>query len=322
MRAVVLTRNGGPEVLDLQEVPEPVPGTNDLLVRVEAVGVNYRDVYERVGGGAYDVPPGTIVGVEGAGTVVSVGVAVQEFSVGDRVVWLAAQGSYAELVLVGADKAVPVPDGVSSETAAAVLLQGLTAHYLVYDSYRIEAGDWVLVHAAAGGVGLLLTQIAKLRGARVIATTSGGEKVELARGAGADEVIGYDNFHERVRELTGGEGVAAVYDGIGRTTFDDGLKALRPAGVMVNYGSASGVPDPVDTRVLASRGSLYVQRPVLGTYIRTREQLLARAGEVLDWVREGKLDVRIGARYPLADAAKSHEDLEARRTTGKLLLIP
>ncbi len=322
MRAVVLTRNGGPEVLELQETPEPVPGTNDLLVRVEAVGVNYRDVYERVGGGAYDVPAGTIVGVEGAGIVVSVGDGVEEFAVGDRVVWIAAQGSYAELVLVGAEKAVPVPDGVSSEVAAAVLLQGLTAHYLAYDSYRIEPGDSVLVHAAAGGVGLLLTQIAKLRGARVIATTSGGEKVELAREAGADEVIGYENFHERVRELTGGEGVAAVYDGIGRTTFDDGLKALRPAGTMVNYGSASGVPTPVDTRVLASRGSLYVQRPVLGTYARTRELLLARAGEVLDLVREGKLVVRIGARYSLEDAAKSHEDLEGRRTTGKLLLIP
>jgi NADPH:quinone reductase len=322
MRAVVLTRNGGPEVLELQELPDPVPGANDLLVRVEAVGVNYRDVYERVGGGAYDVPPGTIVGVEGAGTVVAVGAGVEEFAAGDRVAWIAAQGSYAELVLVGADKAVPVPDGVSSEIAAAVLLQGLTAHYLAFDSYRIEPGDAVLVHAAAGGVGLLLTQIAKLRGARVIATTSGGEKEQLARGAGADEVIGYDKFHERVRELTGGDGVAAVYDGIGRTTFDDGLKALGPAGVMVNYGSASGVPEPVDTRVLASRGSLYVQRPVLGTYTRTREQLLTRAGEVLEWVSGGKLDVRIGARYPLEEAAKSHEDLEARRTTGKLLLIP
>jgi NADPH2:quinone reductase len=322
MRAVVLTRNGGPEVLELQEVPEPEPGANDLLVRVEAVGVNYRDVYERVGGGAYDVPPGTIVGVEGAGTVVSVGAGVDEFAPGDRVVWVAAQGSYAELVLVGADKAVPVPDGVSSENAAAVLLQGLTAHYLACDSYPVEPGDTVLVHAAAGGVGLLLTQIAKLRGARVIATTSGGKKVELARRAGADEVIGYDNFPERVRELTGGEGVAAVYDGIGRTTFDDGLKALRPTGTMVNYGSASGVPNPVDVRVLAACGSVYVQRPMLGTYTRSRELLLARADEVLTWVRDGKLNVHIGARYPLEDAATSHEDLEARRTTGKLLLIP
>ena len=236
--------------------------------------------------------------------------------------WSSAQGSYAELVLVSADGAVPVPEGVSSEVAAAALLQGLTAHYLASDSYPIEQGDTVLVHAAAGGVGLLLTQIAKLRGARVIATTSGGEKAELAREAGADEVIGYEGFHERARELTGGEGVAVVYDGIGKTTFDDGLKALRPTGTMVLYGSASGQPDPLDTRVLAARGSVYVQRPTLGTYTRTRELLLARAEKLFDLVRSGKLDVRIGARYPLEDAAKSHEDLEARRTTGKLLLIP
>ena len=322
MRAVVITRSGGPEVYELQDVPDPVPGPNELLVKVEAAGVNYRDVYERVGGGAYDAAPGTIAGGEGAGSVVSLGEGVVGSAAGDRVVWSAAQGSYAEFVLVAADAAVPVPDDVSSEVAAAVLLQGITAHYLTCDSYAIKPGDAVLVHAGAGGVGLLLTQIAKLKGARVIATTSGGEKAELARGAGADEVIGYEGFPERVRELTDGEGVAAVYDGIGRTTFDDGLKALRPAGVMVLYGSASGWPDPLDTRVLASRGSLYVQRPVLGTYVRTRELLLARAGEVFDWVRSGRLDVRIGARYPLADAARSHEDLEARRTTGKLLLIP
>ena len=324
MRAVVVTRNGGPEVLELHEVPDPEPGPNQLLVRVEAAGVNYRDVYERVGGGAYDAAPGTIAGVEGAGTIVALGERAggESFAVGDRVGWTSAQGSYAELVLVGADKAVPVPDGVSSEVAAAVLLQGMTAHYLAHSSFPVEAGDTVLVHAAAGGVGLLLTQLVKLRGGRVIATTSGGEKVDLARAAGADEVIGYEAFHERVRELTGGEGVAAVYDGIGRTTFDDGLKALRPLGTMVIYGSASGQPEHVDTRVLASRGSLYVQRPTLVTYVRTRELLLALAGEVFDLVRDGKLDVRIGARYPLAEAARSHEDLEARRTTGKLLLLP
>jgi NADPH:quinone reductase len=322
VRAVVITRSGGPEVLDVQDVPDPVAGPNELLVKIEAVGVNYRDVYERVGGGAYDAAPGTIAGVEGAGTIVSLGEGVEGFGVGEHVAWLSAQGSYAELVRVAADAAVPVPEGVSPEVAAAVLLQGITAHYLAFDSYPIEPGDSVLVHAAAGGVGLLLTQIAKLKGARVIATTSGGEKAELARGAGADEVIGYESFPERVRELTNGEGVAAVYDGIGRTTFDDGLKVLRPAGVMVQYGSASGWPDPVDTRVLAARGSLYVQRPVLGTYIRMREQLLTRAGQIFDWVRSGKLAVRIGARYPLEDAARAHEDLEARRTTGKLLLIP
>jgi NADPH2:quinone reductase len=322
MRAVVLTGRGGPEVLELQELPDPTPGVNQLLVRVEAAGVNYRDIYERIGAGSYKPAPGTIAGVEGAGTIVASGDGVEELVAGDRVAWVAAQGSYAELVLVDAGQAVPVPDGVSSETAAALLLQGMTAHYLAGDSYRIHPGDWVLVHAAAGGVGLLLTQIAKLRGGRVIATTSGGEKAELARGAGADEVIGYEGFHERVRELTGGEGVAAVYDGIGKTTFDDSLKALRPTGSMVLFGSASGAPDPVDTGVLAARGAVYLQRPMLGVYTRTREMLLARAGELLEWVREGKLDVRIGGTYPLEDAARSHEDLEARRTTGKLLLIP
>ncbi len=309
MRAVVVTRNGGPEVLELQQVPDPVPGQGELLVRVEAVGVNYRDVYERVGGGAYDVAPGTIAGVEGAGTVVSLGAGVAGFAVGDRVAWIAAQGSYAELVAVRAEVAVPVPDRVSLEVAAAALVQGMTAHYLACDSYPVRDGDPVLVHAAAGGVGLLLTQIVKLRGGRVIATTSGGEKVEFARGAGADEVIGYEAFHERARELTGGEGVAAVYDGIGRTTFDDGLKALRPLGTMVLYGSASGHPDPVDARVLAARGSLYVQRPTVGTYTRTPELLRSLAGAVFDLVGDGKLYIRIGARYPLEDAARSHVDL-------------
>ena len=320
MRAVVVTAKGGPDVLQLRELPDPEPGPGELLVRIGAAGVNYRDVYERIGLGAYDAAPGTIAGVEGAGEVVAVGDA--GLAVGDRVAWWSAQGSYAELVLVAADRAVPVPDGVSTEIAAAVLLQGMTAYYLAADCYPIQPGDSVLVHAAAGGVGLLLTQIAKLRGARVIATTSGGEKEGLARGAGADEVIGYDGFAARVRELTGGEGVAAVYDGIGRTTFDESLTALRPTGSMILYGSASGAVPPVETGLLAARGSVYLQRPVLGTYTRTRDLLLALAGEVFALVREGKLDVRIGARYALEDAAKSHEDLEARRTTGKLLLIP
>jgi NADPH2:quinone reductase len=217
---------------------------------------------------------------------------------------------------------VPVPDGVSSEVAAAVLLQGMTAHYLASDSYPVQEGDSVLVHAAAGGVGLLLTQLAKLRGGRVIATTSTPEKADLARGAGADEVIGYEDFAPRVRELTGGEGVAAVYDGVGKATFYDGLKALRPLGRMILYGAASGQPDPLPVSMLAPAGSLYVQRPTLATYTRTPELLRSRAGEVLRLVAEGRLDVRIGQRYPLAEARQAHEDLEARRTTGKLLLIP
>jgi NADPH2:quinone reductase len=217
---------------------------------------------------------------------------------------------------------VPVPDAVSLERAAAVLLQGMTAHYLAWDSYPIEQGDSVVVHAAAGGVGLLLTQLAKLRGGRVIATTSTEAKAELARGAGADEVIGYDAFADRVLELTGGEGAAAVYDGIGKTTFLDGLKALRPCGRMILYGAASGQPDPLALQTLAGAGSLYVQRPTLNTYARTPELLRARAKELLALVADGKLDVRIGARYPLEQARQAHEDLEARATTGKLLLLP
>jgi NADPH:quinone reductase len=217
---------------------------------------------------------------------------------------------------------VPIPDGVEAEVAAAALLQGMTAHYLAADSYPIEDGDWVIVHAAAGGVGLLLTQIAKSRGGRVVATTSTDEKADLARGAGAEEVIGYDGFAERAREITGGEGVAAVYDGIGQATFEDGLKALRPTGRMILYGAASGQPEPLNLAVLAPAGSLYVQRPTLQTYTRTPELLRDRANALFGLIDGGKLDVRIGARYPLEQARQAHEDLEARKTTGKLLLVP
>jgi NADPH2:quinone reductase len=218
---------------------------------------------------------------------------------------------------------VPVPDGVSSELAAAVLLQGMTAHYLVHDSYPIQAGDWVLVHAAAGGVGLLLTQLVRVAGGHVLATTSTEEKAELARTAGADEVVvGYGGFAERVRDLSGGEGAAVVYDGVGRTTFSAGLSALRPTGRMILFGAASGQPEPLELAKLAAHGSLYVQRPTLVTYVRTPQMLRERAGAVLDLVAAGRLDVRIGGRYPLSEARRAHEDLEARRTTGKLLLLP
>jgi NADPH2:quinone reductase len=269
-------------------------------------------VYERQGGG-YGSPPPAIIGVEGAGKIADSG---------ERVGWVAVPGSYAEQVAAPRDWLVPIPDGVSSEVAAAALLQGMTAHYLAADSYPIADGDWVLVHAAAGGVGLLLTQIAKLRGARVIATTSTDEKADLARGAGADEVIGYDGFAQRAKEITGGEGVAAVYDGVGKNTFLDGFKALRPTGRMILYGAASGRPDPLDTGILAPGGSLYVQRPTLQTYVRTPDLLRDRARQLFELIEAGKLEVRIGARYPLEQARKAHEDLEARKTTGKLLLIP
>jgi NADPH2:quinone reductase len=309
MRAIVFERNGGPDVLELKEVPDPSPQEGEVLVDVEAVGINYRDVYEREGNG-YGSPPPAIIGVEGAGTVADTG---------ERVAWVAVPGSYAERVAADRGRLVPVPDGVPLDLAAAALLQGMTAHYLAWDSYPIEDGDWVVVHAAAGGVGLLLTQLAKLRGGRVIATASSDEKAQLAREAGADEVLEYDGFAERVREISG-DGAAAVYDGVGKTTFSEGLTALRPTGRMILYGAASGQPDPLDMRLLAAGGSLYVQRPILGTYTRTPEMLRDRAAQVLDLIAARRLDVRIGARYPLADASRAHEDLQARKTTGKLLL--
>jgi NADPH2:quinone reductase len=312
MRAVVFERNGGPEVLSAQEVADPSPTDGQVLVRVEAIGINYRDVYEREGRGYGSQPP-AVIGVEGAGTVVDSG---------ERVAWVAVPGSYAELVAADRDSLVPVPDDVPPDVAAAALLQGMTAHYLASDSYPIQAGDWVVVHAAAGGVGLLLTQIAKLRGGHVLGTTSSEEKASLARGAGADEVVGYDEFAERARALTDGQGVAAVYDGIGQTTFMRGLKALRPLGRMILYGAASGQPDPLDLALLRDGGSLYVQRPVLGHYTRTPDQLRERARAVFDLIADGKLDVRIGHRYALDEARQAHEDLEGRATTGKLLLVP
>ncbi|HXN91855.1 MAG TPA: quinone oxidoreductase [Candidatus Sulfotelmatobacter sp.] len=312
MHAVVFERNGGPEVLEYKEIPEPTPKDGQVVVDVEAVGVNFRDVYEREGRDYGSKPP-AVVGVEGAGTIKGTG---------ERVAWIGVPNSYAERVVAERSHLVPIPDGVSSEVAAAVLLQGITAHYLANDSYPIQKGDWVIVHAAAGGVGLLLTQIAKIVGGRVIGTTSSREKAQLAREAGADEVLGYEGFAERAKEIAGGEGVAAVYDGVGKTTFYEGLKALRPFGRMILYGAASGQPDPLPVALLAKSGSLYVQRPTIQTYTRTPELLRDHAGKVFELVRSGKLKVRIGARYPLAEARQAHIDLEARKTTGKVLLVP
>jgi NADPH2:quinone reductase len=312
MHAVVYERHGGPEVLEYKEVPVPTPEDGQVLVDVEAVGINFRDVYEREGREYASQPP-AIVGIEGAGTIAGTG---------QRVAWIGVPRSYAERVAADPHRLVPIPDGLSSEAAAAAMLQGITAHYLAYDSYPIEKGDWVIVHAGAGGVGLLLTQIAKMIGGRVIATTSSQEKAELAREAGADEVLGYEGFAERAREIAGGEGVAAVYDGVGKTTFYEGLKALRPCGHMIVFGASSGQPDPLQVMLLARSGSLYVQRPTLVTYTRTPELLRDRARKVFELVRGGRLMVRIGARYPLADARQAHIDLEARKTTGKILLIP
>ena len=307
MKAIWFARLGGPEVLELRDVPEPVAGNGEVLVDVEAIGVNFRDVYERERQG-YGVDPPGVLGAEAGGTTAD----------GERLVWSAVLGSYGEKVAVPRTKAVPIPDGVPTDVAVAVLLQGMTAHYLANDSYPIQAGDRVLVHAAAGGVGLLLTQIAKLRGAHVIATASSEEKRALARDAGGDEVLSYEEFADRAKELQ----VAAVYDGIGKTTFHAGFDALVPTGRMILYGAASGRPDPVDPHTLETKGSLYLQRPTLQTYTRTPELLRERAAAVFELVARGDLQVRIGARYPLAEARRAHEDLEARRTTGKLLLVP
>ncbi|TMC83801.1 MAG: quinone oxidoreductase [Chloroflexi bacterium] len=312
MRAVVFERNGGPEVLDYREVPDPSPRDGQVLVEVEGIGVNFRDVYEREGQDYGQKPP-AIIGVEGAGRVAGTG---------ERVAWINVPSSYAERVAADPKHLVPVPDGVSSDIAAAALLQGITAHYLAHDSYPIQKGDWVLVHAAAGGVGLLLTQIAKQLGAHVIGTTSSEGKAQLAREAGADEVLGYEDFATRAREMAGGEGVAAVYDGVGKTTFYEGLRAIRPLGRMILYGAASGQPDPLPVALLAKSGSLYVQRPTIQTYTRTPDMLRERAGKVFELIRQSKLNVRIGARYPLADARQAHIDLQARKTTGKILLEP
>ncbi len=309
MRAVVVTALGGPEVLEVRDEPAPSAGAGEVLVDVAVAGVNFRDVYERTG--VYPTKPPVIAGAEGAGTVVEVGEGVTELAVGERVAWKNAQGSYAEQCVVPVDEALTIPDGMSEELACAAVLQGLTAHYLAHSTYPVQAGDEVLVHAGAGGVGLLLTQMVKMRGGRVTATTSGGEKASLARGAGADEVIGYDEVPEGR--------FAVVYDGVGRDTFERSLAALRPRGMLVLFGAASGAPEPVPPGRLAS-GSLYLTRPTLGHYTATRDELLWRARDVLGWIAAGKLDVRIGGRYPLEQARQAQEDLEARRTTGKLLL--
>jgi NADPH2:quinone reductase len=320
VRAVVIERKGGPEVLELQERPTPEPGPGEVLVDVGAIGVNYRDVYERTID-KYAGPPPRILGVEGAGTVTALGAAVEEFRPGDRVVWKDAPGSYAEQVVVAAERAVPVPDGVSDEQAAAALLQGMTAQYLSSSTYPVAADEWVVVHAGAGGVGLLLTQMVKLRSGRVLATTSTEEKAELARQAGADEVARYEDFVERGLAITGDVGMAAVYDGVGATTFEAGLAVLRARGMMVLYGSASGPAPALDPSSLASR-SLYLTRPTLEAYTATREELLHRAEAVFGLVAAGKLDVRIGGRYSLEHARQAHEDLQSRRTAGNLLLLP
>lgn len=322
MRAIRVAANGGPEVLQLTEIEAPEPQPGQLLVEVAAIGVNFIDTYQRSGIYSMQVPftPGT----EGAGEVVAVGEGVTGFAAGDRVAWAMVPGSYAERALVPADKAVRVPEGVDDRTAAAALLQGLTAHYLVTSTHPVRTGETALVHAAAGGMGLLLTQLVKHLGGNVIGTVSTAEKEKLAREAGADEIIRYteEDVAATVADLTDGRGVDVVYDGVGKTTFDASLASLRPRGLLALFGAASGPVPPVDPQRLNSAGSVFLTRPSLAHHIRTREELDWRAGELFDWIATGVLDIRIGGTYPLADARRAHEDLEGRRTTAKLLLLP
>lgn len=321
MRAIEVTRFGGPEVLVPAELPTPTPGAGELLVRTDAIGVNYIDTYFRTGLYATELP--YVPGSEGTGRVEAVGPGTTEFAVGDRVCWAAAPGSYAELVVVPEAVAVPVPDEVPAEQAASALLQGMTAHYLLESTYPAQPGETVLVHAGAGGVGLVLTQLATAKGVRVITTVSSDEKEALSREAGAAEVLRYsDDLAERVRKLTGGEGVAAVYDGVGADTFEASLASLRIRGTLALFGAASGPVPPFDPQRLNAAGSLFLTRPTLAHHTRDRQELLWRSGDVFAAVAAGDLTIRVGARYPLTDAAQAHRDLESRRTTGSIVLAP
>jgi NADPH:quinone reductase len=324
MHAITVRRTGGPEVLEYTESPDPAPGPGELLVAVAAAGVNYIDVYYRIG--RYPLTLPYSLGSEGAGAVTAVGAEVAGFAVGDQVAWAdGTTGSYAALVTVQADRAVKVPAGVTPELAAASMLQGMTAHYLTTSTWPLQAGDTALVHAAAGGMGLLLTQLVKAKGGRVIGTVSTAAKEAAARAAGADEVIRYTEVADlaaEVRALTGGQGVDVVYDGVGADTFEASLASLRPRGLLALFGAASGPVPPFDLQRLNAAGSLFVTRPTLAHHIASREDLLWRAGEVLSAVGDGSLKITVGGRYPLAEAAAAHIALESRATSGKLLLIP
>jgi NADPH2:quinone reductase len=322
MKAIRVHAPGGPEVLRYEEIERPAPGPGQVLVKIAAAGVKFVDIYQRTG--LYKVPLPFTLGQEAAGTVAAVGPGVAEPRVGDRVAYTHVLGAYAEYAVVPADRVVVLPDGVSVKSGAAAMLQGLTAHYLATSTYPLKPGDTCLVHAAAGGVGLLLCQIAKLRGARVLGTVSTREKAALARGAGADEVMLYteQDFETEVKRLTNGAGLQVIYDSVGKTTFEKGLSCLAPRGMMVLYGQSSGPVVPLDPQVLSHKGSLFLTRPSLAHYIATRAELLARAGDVVGWIKSGTLQVRIERELPLAQAAEAHRLLEGRKTTGKVLLIP
>lgn len=320
MQAIVARQSGGPEVLESAEVERPTPGPGQLLVKVAATGVNFIETYQR--GGMYKVTYPFTPGSEAAGTVEEVGEGVEGFAVGSRVATAEGQECYAEYTILDAARALPVPDGVDLHTAAALPLQGMTAHYLINSSFKVQPGHTVLVHAGAGGVGLLITQLLKIRGARVVTTVSTDEKEELSRAAGADEVLRYEGFADAVRELTNGVGVDVVYDGVGKDTFDGSLASLRPRGFLVLFGAASGAVPPVDPQRLNAGGSLSLTRPTLVHFLANPQERLWRSSEIFGAVADGSLKVSIGATYPLAEARRAHEDLEGRRTTGKILLVP
>ncbi len=322
MKAIRVQQFGTADALQFEDVPQPTPQAGEVRVKLAAAGLNFIDIYHR--SGAYAMPTPFIPGQEGAGVVDAVGPGVTTPAVGDRVAYPMQIGSYAEYVVLPAERTVPVPAAIDLETAAATMLQGMTAHYYATSTYPIQPGDKVLVHAAAGGVGQLLVQIAKLRGGWVVGTVSTEEKAQIAKGAGADETILYtqQDFESEVKRLTDGRGVDVVYDSVGKTTFDKSLNCLRPRGYMVLCGQASGPVDPINPQVLNQRGSLYLTRPSLGHYIATRAELLQRADELFGWITAEKLTVHIDKTFPLAEAAAAHRYMEARMTKGKVLLIP
>lgn len=322
MNAIRVNEPGGPERLVLESIAIPEPGPGEVRVRIEAAGVNFIDVYQREG--LYKIPTPYTPGMEGAGAVDAVGAGVVEWQAGDRVAYAMTRGSYAEYAIVPADKLVAIPDGVETQTAAALMLQGMTAHYLTTSTFPLEKGHTALIHAAAGGVGLLFTQIAKLRGATVYGTVSTEEKARLARDAGADEVILYTktDFEAEVKRLTGGAGVDVVYDSVGKTTFEQSMRSLKPRGYLVLFGQASGPVEPIDPQVLNDHGALFLTRPSLAHHALTKDELQGRAGDLFRWVADGHLDVRIDRTFPLAQASAAHTLLQSRATSGKLLLIP
>ena len=322
MNAVRIHQFGGPEALVFEDIPQPTPKPNEAVVKVDAAGVNFIDIYQRTG--IYKLALPTTLGLEGGGTVSAVGAEVKDVKAGDRVAWTSIPGAYAEFAAVPADRLVPLPASVTTKQGAAAMLQGITAHYLAHSTYALKPGDTCLIHAGAGGVGLVLTQIAKLRGARVITTVSTGEKAALSRDAGADHVILYttQDFEVEVKRITGGKGLPVVYDSVGLSTFEKSVNCLAPRGMLVLFGQSSGVVPPIDPQYLSQKGSLFFTRPTLVHYIATREELHSRARDLLDWIGAGKVRLRMEFEFPLKNAADAQQALAGRKTTGKVLLIP